>query len=62
MHQGNKKKAEAVGKPVTDETLRKMAAERPATIWLTEHDVTAAFQRVLNSGAEARDGQILPRL
>lgn len=62
VHQGNKKKAEAVGKSVTDESLRKMAAERPDTLWLTEHDVVVTFQQALKSGAEVRVEQISPRL
>lgn len=62
VHLGNKKKAEAVGKEVTDESLRKVARERPHTVWLTEHDVVAAFQDVLKKRADAREGQILPRL
>jgi salicylate hydroxylase len=47
----NQKKAASVGKPVADEDLRRMAAERPDTVWLAEHNVVGAFTEVLRRRA-----------
>jgi len=47
VHKANKRKAANVGKPVADEDLRRMAAERPSTVWLAEHDVVGAFNEVV---------------
>jgi len=63
VHKANKRKAAGVGKPVTDEALRKTAAERPGTVWLAEHDVFGAFSEVVKrSETSEREGAISPRL
>lgn len=58
VHKANELKAANVGKDVADEDLRRMAAQRPDTVWLHEHDVIAAFQQAALSDG----GSIAARL
>lgn len=46
-----KKRWAGSGKQETDEELRKRIAARPDMVWLTEHDVDAAFQNVVRDEA-----------
>ena len=45
----NKAKAARFGRPVTDDELYHMVAERPATAWLHEHNVVEAFEEAARS-------------
>lgn len=47
VHKANKAKAARAEKSLTDTEMRKMAAARPDTVWLHEHDVVGAFNEVL---------------
>jgi salicylate hydroxylase len=47
VHKANKAKAARADKSLTDKELRKMASERPDTVWLHEHNVVGAFNEVL---------------
>lgn len=55
--EGNKTKAARAGKLTSDEELRRMAIERPDTVWLHEHDVISAFEAALTKDSQGRDNE-----